>query len=308
MLIKNEITPVDAFGLGHCCVDYLAVLDPYPDKGKKGEVIDSLIIGGGPVPTALQVVTRYGGTTRFCGKVGDDSDGGIVIEGLTKGSVDTSQLVVDPGVTTARAYIWIDPHEGSRTVALNISRFTWLEPNEVNIDLARRCKVFLCDGRAAEVSIRCLKAAKESGVVTVFDAGAIRPRFFEMLSFCDFVIVSQDLIDSFKEKISPEHLARELVDKGAGTAVVTIGSEGVLWNNGVSSGRVASFQIEVYDSTGAGDVLHGGFIHGLLQGWNFEDCLRFGNAAAALSCRKLSGANGIPELVEVERLMGKSQR
>ena len=41
----NHTPSVDVFGLGHCCADYLCVLDPFPEKGKKGDVTQSLVIG-----------------------------------------------------------------------------------------------------------------------------------------------------------------------------------------------------------------------------------------------------------------------
>ena len=50
------------------------------------------------------------------------------------------------------------------------------------------------------------------------------------------------------------------------------------------------------DTTGAGDVFHGGFIYGLLQNWEVEEILRFANAVAALKCQDLGGRKGIPYL------------
>jgi sugar/nucleoside kinase (ribokinase family) len=62
------------------------------------------------------------------------------------------------------------------------------------------------------------------------------------------------------------------------------------------------FEVDVVDTTGAGDVFHAGFIYGLLQNWEVTEILRFANAVAALKCRDLGGRRGIPTLEEAHRL------
>ena len=52
--------------------------------------------------------------------------------------------------------------------------------------------------------------------------------------------------------------------------------------------------MDVVDTTGAGDVFHGAFLYGLLQGWEAGDILRFANAVSALKCTRLGGRTGIP--------------
>ncbi len=60
-----------------------------------------------------------------------------------------------------------------------------------------------------------------------------------------------------------------------------------------------SFRLDAIDTTGAGDVFHGGYIFGILKGWSLQDTLRFATAFAALKCREVGGRKGIPTLSEV---------
>jgi len=64
-----------------------------------------------------------------------------------------------------------------------------------------------------------------------------------------------------------------------------------------------SFNVDVVDTTGAGDVFHGGYIYGLLQQWNIQKVVRFASAFAALKCTKLGGRAGIPSLKDVDQLL-----
>jgi sugar/nucleoside kinase (ribokinase family) len=60
------------------------------------------------------------------------------------------------------------------------------------------------------------------------------------------------------------------------------------------------------DTTGAGDAFHAGFIHGLLEGRDLEDCLRLGCAVAALKCRRLGARAGLPTQKELDDLLSVS--
>lgn len=310
---SNKPSKVDVFGFGHCCIDYLSILDPYPLKGKKGDVVKSLVIGGGPVPTALQTVVKLGGSARFCGKVGADWEGRQVITELRAAGVDVEPMVIDPDVTTARAFIWIDPYEGSRTVALDISRFTWVPEDQLDEKHVRECRVFITDCRATEAALKALRIAHEAKITTILDAGSVRPRFEEILPLIDYAIVSRDMAETFTALSDdnrtnggiddPSELARKLVNNGAGTGIVTKGEMGAVSCDGDKVIVHPGYKVDVYDTTGAGDVFHGAFIYGLLQNWSLRENIRFANAAAALSCRKLSGSMGIPSKEEVFNLI-----
>jgi sulfofructose kinase len=62
--------------------------------------------------------------------------------------------------------------------------------------------------------------------------------------------------------------------------------------------HVPGFAVDVVDTTGAGDVFHGAFLYGLLQGWEAKHILVFANAVSALKCTRLGGRAGIPRVEE----------
>ena len=59
-----------------------------------------------------------------------------------------------------------------------------------------------------------------------------------------------------------------------------------------------AFQIDAVDTTGAGDVFHGAYIVGMLNGWDLRRVALFASAVAALKCTKLGGRSGIPDMAE----------
>lgn len=301
--VQGSAHAVDVFGMGHCCLDYLYELDPYPEKGKKGEVVNSKTVGGGPVPTALLTLQKFGCSTRFFGRVGDDADGKLVLSNLVNGGVDITPTIVDPNSKTPRAIIWIDTRNGDRTVALDKTGHKWVDASDFTSEWLENCSVFLSDGRATEANIEALRIAKEKDIPTVLDIGNMRKRLDEMLFLTDYAIVSSDLSSSFSGVSSPHDLAKTLLSKGVKTAIVTVGAEGAVITTGEKNFQVPGYPVDVVDTTGAGDVFHGAFIYGILNNFDLINSVRFANVSAALSCRHLSGMGGIPTLKQVKNIL-----
>ena len=67
--------------------------------------------------------------------------------------------------------------------------------------------------------------------------------------------------------------------------------------------RTESFQVPVRDTTGAGDVFHGAYIVGLLEGMDAPECARFASAVSAIKCTCFGGRTGIPNRETVQRFL-----
>jgi sugar/nucleoside kinase (ribokinase family) len=56
--------------------------------------------------------------------------------------------------------------------------------------------------------------------------------------------------------------------------------------------------VDVVDTTGAGDVFHGAYIVGLLQGWDLRAAAAFASAVAAMKCTAFGGRAGVGTMAE----------
>ncbi len=89
---------------------------------------------------------------------------------------------------------------------------------------------------------------------------------------------------------------------------VTLGARGAMLLEGDHVHHAAGVRVKTVDTTGAGDVFRGAFIHALLRGDPPRDILRFANAAAALSCAKVGAMSSVPSLDETTRLATKGTK
>jgi sulfofructose kinase len=167
-------------------------------------------------------------------------------------------------------------------------------------------RLLLLDGSDFAVALPLAQRARARGVPVVLDLDAAAPEAEELLAFVDFPVVSQ----SFAARCygSPEGALARLASLGARLPVVTLGARGaVAWWEGKPLASPA-FGVAVVDTTGAGDVFHGAFAWGLLEGLGAAALLRAANAAAAWACTGLGAQGALPDAAELRAFLAEGAR
>ena len=103
-----------------------------------------------------------------------------------------------------------------------------------------------------------------------------------------------------------ESAARSLLTRDDQTAVVTLGSQGAQIVSHDSSRPIATFAVDVVDTTGAGDAFNAGLAVALAEGKMLDDAVRFANATAALCVTKAGTARSTPYRADVDTLYAAS--
>jgi sulfofructose kinase len=67
--------------------------------------------------------------------------------------------------------------------------------------------------------------------------------------------------------------------------------------------HLPAFAVDVVDTLGAGDVLHGAFALAIARGERVDHALRFACAAAAIKCTRPGGRTGSPNANEVANFL-----
>ncbi len=301
---KSGSNKIVCAGLGLCALDYSFQVDNYPRLDDKIDATAFSRQGGGPVPTALCVLSKLGVPSAFIGKCGKDADGKAIRDELKRFGVNTTGLILDPDSRSPRAFIIVDRESGKRTVILDRTECSAISPDDFNVNIVKKAKFLLIDGRETETSLTAAMLAKKSGAEVILDAGSPRKNIGEILPHVDHLVVSNRFSIDFTQEVDPGKAALKLAHMGFKSVVITSGGKGCI--GATHDGHFyqqESFDIGVVDTTGAGDVFHGGFIYGLTQGWDLSETLKFASAVAALKCARLGGRRGIPELGEVEDFM-----
>ncbi len=297
---KREI---EVIGLGQCSVDYLGIVSQYPPVDTKIEALEWTTQGGGPVATALVTLARLGVKTAFIGKVGDDELGKSIRLGLTSEGVNVDGLRTDRGRTSQTAFIAVEKDTGRRTIFWTRGTIRPVSPDAIPLALVRQSRVLHLDGLMTEAALEAARIARDGGVTVVFDAGHVRPGTEDLLRHASHVIASEEFAREYGGKRDPVRIAGDIKRLGPDAVTITLGNRGCVTVSARDRVSTPAFRVPVVDTTGAGDVFHGAYIYGLLQGWTLVKSVLFATAAAGIKCRALGGRSGLPCLDEIHRLV-----
>lgn len=297
-----ERTPFDVVGMGLNAVDWILHVPRYPRRNEKVRIRHFRRLGGGQVATSVALCARYGLKARYVGRVGDDEIGEFSLQDMRREPMDTELVEVVSNASSQYAIIVVDD-EGRRTIFWDRDEKLEYRASDIRREWIVTGKVLHLDGHDEEAAIRCAKFAREAGMKVCLDIDKVQARTDELLALTDFAIPSEHCALEFTGTSDWRQALRGIGEACPGFAAITRDRDGcaALWEGRIF--EIPSFPVAAVDSTGAGDVFHGAFIYALLQGWSVGACLRFANAAGALSCTRPGARGGIPDRRDVEILM-----
>jgi len=300
--------PFEVVGMGLNSVDHLVLIPHFPVSNTRMEMLRFAKSGGGQVATALVALNRWKVRCKYIGKVGSEELGRFSLRSIAEEGIDVSSVTVEPDCTNQFAVILVEAGNGDRTILWNRDKRLMYREGELKKETVCSGKILHLDGHDIRAAIRCARRAKEEGIFTVLDVDKIEPLTSELLQEIDFVVSSSSFPSRYTGIPDPERAFLELKKQIPGFLCSTLGPDGAIAFVDGRILRVPGFEVRVVDTTGAGDVFHGGFIYGLLQNWEVEEILRFANAVAALKCRDMGGRAAIPTLEEAFAFISQTTR
>jgi len=280
-------------------MDQIYRVERLPDGPRKHFAAGFREVGGGPAASAAVTVARLGGEARLWSRVGDDSVGDRIVRELEREGVAVAGVRRIPGARSGCSAIVVDAC-GERMI-VNF-RGDAMDPDPLWLPLSeiRGAGAVLGDLRWPEGSARALAAARDCGVPAILDGDAAAVREgAEACAAASHILFSQQGLTEYTGLAEIEGALRLAASRTGSWVGVSAGPDGVYWLEGEEPRHLPGFPVEVVDTLGAGDVLHGAFALALARGERIEDALGFACAAAALKCTRPGGRAGAPNADEV---------
>lgn len=287
---------MQAIFIGQTYIDVTFLTDRMPVGDEKHVASAYAISFGGNAVTAAFCCAKLGVMPELLATVADDWLGHMFLDMAAKYGIPVHQRKVRKSSLS-----FIMPHEGKRAI-VRCRDDDYLNPfPKLDLSGARALHV---DGHQPDAAMYHAKVARDAGILTSFDGGALRSNTHELLTYIDIAIVSE----RFCEQMGLEQ--RKLLDylksRGCRIGGVTLGEHGLLWYDEV--GMVQTLPAlsvpaeRVVDTSGAGDVFHGAYLYSYLadatKSW--EEHFRFGRSAAAYKIQHLGNEAGLPTLADID--------
>jgi sulfofructose kinase len=303
----SGVQQVDVVGVGLNATDTLIPLAEFPARGSKVEFESASILPGGEVASAMVACQTWGLRTRYVGKFGDDYAPQIHRSAFERAGVET-HLFTAQGCPSYQSFIIVDA-TGERTVLRRHDERLALQPSELKRDWITSARALLIDGHDTAAALQAAQWARSAQIPVVADLDKVYPRIDMLLPEIDYLIASDDIPGLISGE-SGLPTALQFVQKKFANKLTaaTLGHDGVLAFDGDELFYTAAFNVQVADTTGAGDIFHAGFLYALLQDWPTQRRLEFACAAAALNCTGLGARGNIAPIAEVERVIAYCPR
>ncbi|MFN7541484.1 MAG: carbohydrate kinase family protein [Acidobacteriota bacterium] len=299
----------DVVGIGLNATDTLIIVPHFPSYAGKGPFSQEILSPGGQVASAMVTCARLGLRTRYVGTIGDDERGRLQIESLLGSGINLDFVQQRTGCPNQSAYIIIDQATGERTVFWQRPDCLRLRPEEITEEMITSARLLHIDGHDTPAMEKAARIARENGIPVTVDVDTIYKGFERVLPYVDYLVASSEFPIQWTHQSDPLK-ALELIQEeyGIRCAAMTLGAHGALALYEGKFHYSPAFVVNCVDTTGAGDVFHGGFCYGVLAGWDIDRILDFSNAMGALNCTAIGARGGIATLEKAAKLMDRADR
>jgi fructokinase len=284
--------------------------------------------GGAPANVAVGIA-HLGTKSAYIGKVGDDPFGRFLVSEMRSLGVQTAGIRFDGDRKTRLAFASLKK-DGDRDFEFWESQPADenLRSSDIDRRLIRKADVvnigsfLLVKNPSRRTVMRTAQYARALGKEVCYDPNlrlslwknheTARRVMTAMIRRSTIVRLNDEEAHFFTRSRNPEIAARRLRKMGPRLVVITLGSKGCYFQNGVSSGIVEGFKVRAIDTIGCGD----GFLAGLLQGLarNGKGLDRYtetelrsicviANAVGALVATRRGGIAAMPSQKELRRFL-----
>ena len=253
-------------------------------------------------------IARLGGNTNFISKIGKDAYGELALKTLEKNKISTENIIQDGNQQTGVAGILVDQNTGKNAINVIVGAPSSLKINEIEkqINLIKRSKIFLTQLEVPkDVTLHCLKTAKENGCITILNPAPASEISKEFYNNIDFFTPNETEAEFYTGiKIASENEAKQAADKllnlGIKKIIITLGEKGLFYSDGKEETYLKASAVKAIDTTGAGDAFNGGLAFGLSKEKPIKECLELANKVAGISTTKLGAGDAMPFIQDIK--------
>jgi len=261
---------------------------------------------GGKGANQAVAAAKLGGDVVFVARVGDDIFGQEAVAGFKLEGINTDFIVTDPEQPSGVATIMVDA-KGENCIAVASGANNMLSPADVDQAMAQvdAADVLLMQLETPIETIEYVASlGSEKGKTVILNPAPAQALSDELLAKIDVITPNETEAEmltgiNVENLADAEKAAQALRDKGIGTVIITMGSQGAFVLSDSFTGMVATRKVEAVDTTAAGDTFNGALAVGMANGQAIEEALAFANKAATISVTRLGAQASVPSLAEL---------
>ena len=268
------------------------------ELGTKVDIDKVKFSTGGGATNAATTFARYGHESIFLGCIADDPAGAAILASFDIEGIDSSYVTHLEKIHTGYSVVLLAPN-GERTILTcrgASAKFEAINPED--LELIHPDWIYVSTFRGnMEALDRLFTKAHAVGAKIMFNPGNLElknPRkLLGLLRDVDVLLVNK----GEAKKIVEGSMLAELVARLRNyvpTAIITDGGQGAIASNEEQTLRIGLYEeVQLKDTTGAGDSFGSGFLAAYADGRSFRDSLIYASANSTSVVQKIGSKSGI---------------
>ena len=267
--------------------------------------------GGGSAANTIVIVSQLGGAAYYSCKVANDKIGDFFMGDLASAGVDTNLDVGRESGVTGECISMVTP-DAERTMYTHLGITQTLSTNELSPDALANSKFLYIEGYLVSsptgfgAALEAQSIARANGVtvsLTLSDPAMVenfKEAFDKLVTGVDLLFCNEDEARLWTGANSRDEAIKNIAAVCPKFAI-TCGKDGAVICDGNETLTVPGNPTTPVDTTGAGAIFAGSFLHALSHGKSFPEAAQLANKSASLLISNF-GARLPIETVESELL------
>jgi len=295
----------DVVCFGALNMDKLYRVNRIAREEEESFIIDFKETPGGSAANTAVGLARLGLKVGFIGKVAEDREARLLLKDFHDEKVDTKGIVVSKRGRSGVVMGYVDKR-GDRALYVDPGVNDSLEFEEIDFEYAKNTDILHLTSFVADKPFQAQTELLKHGsdVKVSFDPGELYARrglaSLKPMIERSFVMFPNENEVKLLTGQGYERGSEILLDAGANIVVVTLGGRGCYVTDGRETHIVKPYEVEVVDTTGAGDAFSAGFLYGLIKNKDLYECGKLGNFVASRCLQKVGAREGLPTISNLE--------
>lgn len=295
--MKNKILVI-----GSSNTDMITCVPNIPAPGETVLGDNFMVAQGGKGANQAIAAARAGGDVTFIACLGKDDFSSQAIRHYISNKINVDHIIYDDIAPTGVACIFVATN-GENSIAVASGANAQLSVHHVleKQSVIHQANILLLQLETPlSTVIKAIDIAYQNNIPTILNPAPAQSLPIEVLHKITILTPNQSEAERLTgitiiDMTSAQQAAKNLLEKGINSVIITLGEKGVLLaekNNKIRF--VPGYKVNAIDTTGAGDTFNGALSAAYQAGKSLFEAVQFANAAAALSTTCYGAQTSIP--------------
>ena len=291
---------------GSLNMDLMVRVERAPRAGETLQGRGFMANPGGKGANQAVACARQGARVAMVGCVGQDGFGETLRSALAADGIDVTHVRA-AGASTGVAVVMVDDQGENRiTLVPGANELLKADPEVLGQAVAGQFLLLQCEVPLPEV-VLAAKAMRAKQATVVLNPAPVCKLPAELWSLVDIIVMNE--IEAAElagvpvvDPASAATVASSIRRRGPSTAIVTLGSQGVVVADEGGCRHFAALAVRTVDTTAAGDTFIGAMCAARAAGHSTDAAVMRGIQAATLCVTRAGAQASIPRLQELEHV------